>query len=580
MRIDFDSTTESAAIDTWRRRDGGSATAIVFSVKILERVRSRSKPVGRRKRSKPNQSPNLPTLGEILQRARQSLASGRLAEAEPIYRQLAAAAPRVPEVWHELGLVLLHMGRLDEATHCLERATQLSPANADFQSNLGAAYRQQNRPDAAAECFRRALEIGPATAALHNNLALALKDLQQFDAALPEFDQALALQSDFANGHFNRANLLLALGRLDEAIAGYRRALELQPDDSGAWCKLGIAHYDKSELDPALACFDRALALAPDYPEARRNRALVWLSQGDYARGWPEWESRLLCQDIARPPAVAPQWRGEPLVGRTILLHDEQGLGDTLQFVRYVPLVERLGGQVRLQVKQALVPLLRESGYDHWLVAPGQRLAADYQCSLLSLPAMLLKEYARPYWGGSYLAADLERAAAWRPRIRSSDALQVGIAWAGNPDHPHDRFRSVQLEAFAPLAAVPGVRLVSLQKGKASEQLAASGLPFNVERLSGDWDAGGAFLDTAAIMRNLDLVISVDTSIVHLAGGLGVPCWVALQFAADWRWTLTGSETPWYPSIRLFRQRALHDWNSVFARLADELSKLAAERRG
>ncbi len=520
------------------------------------------------------------TFAEALSLARQALASGRFAEAESIYRQLLAAAPQVPELWHEMGLLQLQAGKPDAAQQFLERTVTLNPQSAAFLSNLGLAYRQRKRAGDAAECFRRAMSSGAATPELYNNLALALKDAGQEQDALAAFDAALALRGDYANGHFNRANLLLEVGRLEEAAAGYRRAIELQPQDAAAWCKLGVAYYDGAEMDAALECFSRALEVRSIYPEARRNRGMVCLAQGDFARGWPEWEYRTECDGFAAHPTTQPRWRGEPLAGRTVLLHAEQGLGDTLQFVRYAPLVEQFGGVVRLLVQPPLLPLLRTSGFSRWLTDPNQEVACDLQCPLLSLPAFVPDANGRPHWGGNYLSADPRRVSAWEAPVRQLEGFRVGIAWAGNSDHPHDRFRSVPLQTFAALAGISGVRLVSLQKGYACGELAGIGGAFEVCDLGASVDeSGGAFMDTAAIMQHLDLVIAVDTSIVHLAGGLGVTCWVPLQYSPDWRWTLHGSQTPWYPSLRLFRQSTFNVWQPVFAELASALGQRVAEAR-
>lgn len=262
-----------------------------------------------------------------------------------------------------------------------------------------------------------------------------------------------------------------------------------------------------------------------------------------------------------------------------MLSHAEQGLGDTLQFIRYVPLVEKMGGTVKLHVQPSLTPLVRESGFERWLLKPDESAACDVQCPLMSLPGFVPNASGEPFWGGAYLAADPQRVADWAPRIRAHSGYRIGIVWGGNPDHPHDRFRSVSLRSFAPLARIPDVRLISLQKGAAREQLAELGGNFEVADPGPSFDDDGAFLDTAAIMQHLDLVISVDTAIVHLAGGLGVPTWVLLQHSPDWRWKLSGSRTPWYPSLRLFRQPAVGDWPSVFSQMAFTLQPLVAQAR-
>ena len=520
------------------------------------------------------------TFSEALNYARQLLASGQFAGAEPVYRQLLAAAPQAAELWHEMGLLRLQTGALEEARQCLSRAVELDGNVAAYHSNLGAVYRKMKRPAEAAACFRRAVSIASPTPEIYNNLALALKDSDQEDEALATFDAALALREDYANGHFNRANLLYDIGRIDEAVAGYRRVLQLAPRDAAAWGRLGAAYYDQADTDAALDCFGRALAIQPDFPEARRSRGVIWLARGEYDRGWAEAEYRLECKDSAPRAFTKPRWRGEPLAGRTLLLHPEQGLGDTLQFMRYAPLALQCGGAVKLAVQPPLVPLARQSGFEAGLVSADEPADFDVHCPLMSVPAYLPDASGQPYWGGPYLRAKPELVADWQPRIAALGGFKVGIAWAGNPTHAADRFRSVHLRQFAPLAAIDGVRLVSLQCGQGKTQIAEVGGEFDVVDLGDDVDrSAGAFMDTAAVIEHLDLVVSVDTSIVHLAGGLGQAAWVLVPFSPDWRWGLTGDTTRWYPSLRLFRQRRFDVWVEVFAQVAAALRPLVAERR-
>lgn len=515
------------------------------------------------------------TFNEALNHARQCLSTGRAAEAAGVYQLLLQAAPQAPDLWHELGIAQLQSGYPKPGCQCLERAVQLAPENAAFQANLGAAYQQAERPQQAAAAFRRAIEIAGQSPQLLSNLALALKAAGDIDEALAAFDNALRLLPDYATAHFNRANLLMDQGRLDEAIAGYQRAVELNPRDAGALCKLGVAHFDCAQMDAAIQCFDRALAVQPNYAEARRNRGMALLALGDYQRGWAEWEHRLACDDFVPRVGDGPRWQGEPLAGRTLLVHAEQGLGDTLQFVRYVPLLEPLGGRVLLEVQPSLVPLLRQSGFDRWLVSGEVRPQYDVHCPLLSLPKFLPNTTGQPYWNGPYLQVDPARVALWQERLKPVEGFRIGIAWAGSAEYRHDRFRSIALEQFAPLAAVPGVRLVSLQKGETAEKSRDVLQRLNVATLDGPWDTDGAFLDTSAIMQQLDLVISVDTAVAHLAGGLGRPAWLLLQFSPDWRWRLAGETTPWYSSVRLFRQPRLDDWESVVEAVRSEVALLA-----
>lgn len=331
-------------------------------------------------------------------------------------------------------------------------------------------------------------------------------------------------------------------------------------------------------MEEALARFERSIQLKPDYADPHLNRSLVWLLMGRWKEGWDEYEWRWQLRTVRRRDFRQPQWDGSSLAGRTILLHAEQGLGDTLNFIRYAPLVKAQGGRVLVVAPKPLLPLLAGCrGIDH-LAAFGEPLPDfDVQVPLLTLPRLLGTRTDNVPADVPYLHVDPQRVQRWRLWLVAYQGFKVGIAWQGDRKHRSDRQRSAALTQFAPLAQVPGVQLFSLQKGAGTEQLA--GCPFAVTDL-GRWldNAGGAFLDTAAVMRNLDLVICVDTALGHLAGGLGVPVWLALPFAPDWRWLCGRTDTPWYPTMRLFRQTHNGEWQSVFSDMAAELH-LVSERK-
>jgi tetratricopeptide (TPR) repeat protein len=519
----------------------------------------------------------VPTVGEAFEQARRLAAAGQLVEAEHVYRQLTVALPGAAEVWARMGIFFLEAHRPDAAVDALRKATQLDPANGPWHGALGAAHRQLKQRAEAVRCFRRALDIGPRSAALLNNLALALKDAEAYDEALATYDAALALQPEFQNGHFNRGNLLLAMRRLDEAIASFRRAIELNPRDADAHTSLGIAHYARRELDQAMTAYEAAWAAEPDSPTVRRNQALVWFMRGDYAKAWQTFEARLDCDDFPKRHFVQPRWDGGPLAGRTLCVFLEQGLGDALQFVRYLPLAAQAAGRVWYVPHEVLRPLLQQSELAQYLAPADELPDFDVQASLLSLPGFLPDRRGLPYWPGPYLRAEPQLAARWSERLSASGRLRVGIVWSGSRDHPADQVRSTGLANFASLAMIPGVRLISLQHGAGREQLDELAEPLNILDLDPEMDRQtGAFVDRAAVIENLDLVITVDTAVAHLAGALGKPVWVALQFMPDWRWGLDGETTPWYPSMRLFRQPALDDWQAVFERMTSELARFAA----
>ncbi|MEX2115013.1 MAG: tetratricopeptide repeat-containing glycosyltransferase family protein [Pirellulales bacterium] len=521
----------------------------------------------------------MPTVGEALQQARAQAAAGQFAEAEALLRRLTELLPEAAEVWGELGIFYLQAQRPDAAVDPLAKATALAPGNGGYFGALGATCRLLNRHAEAVAAFQRALDIGPPTPELYGNLALAQKDAQRFDEALDNIDRALAIRFDYQTGHFNRGKLLLAMSRPREAVASLERAVQLDPHDAGAHCSLGLACYELARWDAALAAFDRALALQPGYHEARRNQALVWFQLGEYRKAWPAFESRFECDDFARREFAVPRWGGSSLAGRTLYVHAEQGLGDGLQFVRYLRLATRLAGRVWYEPHEALRPLLAQSGFGDLLAPAGTSPTFDTYASLLSLPGHLPDERGEPYWSAPYLQAERRLVEHWRTRLHHLQGYRVGITWAGNPQYGYDRYRSTRLANFEPLGNIPGVHLISLQLGAGRKQLAELAGRINVLDLGDELDVRwGAFMDTAAVIENLDLVISVDTAITHLAGAMGRPVWVALPRVPDWRWTAAGDTSPWYPSVRLFRQSKLDDWEPVFARMAEALRQHIGER--
>jgi len=336
---------------------------------------------------------------------------------------------------------------------------------------------------------------------------------------------------------------------------------------------LGIALNDKGQSDEAVAAYWQAVAIDPDLPASQWNLALALLVRGDFAQGWGKYEWRRKCADIgcARPDIIQQQWHGEPLEGRTILLHAEQGFGDTIQFMRYLPLVVQCGGRVIVECQSELQRLLKIMAPDIPIIARGQPLPDfDLQCPLLSVPKAMGTTLATIPAHVPYLRADAQDMQAWRNRLADhGHCMKVGLIWAGNPRHKNDRNRSMKLAHFAHLAQVQGVQFYNLQKGEAAAE--AKTFPLGMALI--DWtDELKDFADTAGLIANLDLVIAVDTAVAHLAGAMGKPVWTLLPFCPDWRWLRGREDSPWYPTMRLFRQPANGDWNSVMKRVAEALA--------
>jgi tetratricopeptide (TPR) repeat protein len=499
---------------------------------------------------------------------------GELDAAVASYRHALTLRADYPQALNNLGNVLGRLGRLEEAAAALRTCVALRPDYAGAHNNLGNALAGLGRWDEATECFRTALALRPDLPESHNNLGNALLDSGRLEEAEASLRRALALRPDYPDAHHNLGNVLSELGRWPEAEATLRHALTLAPRHAEAHNSLGRVLGLQGDHAAALASYRQAIALRPNYPDAHFNLALSLLALGRMAEGWQEYEWRWRTPQAvrARRDFTQPAWRGEPLAGRTLLIHAEQGFGDTLQFCRYAPLAAARGATVVLEVQTALVRLLRGMpGAD--LVLPRGAALPDFDlhCPMLSLPLALGPadiQAAAP----SYLAPEQDAAATWAARL-AGPGLRVGLVWAGHPrtNMPAvatmDRRRSLAPERLAPLFKVPGVRFFSLQKiGPA----APASLPMT-DFMAEIQD----FADTAALVANLDLVISVDTAVAHLAAALGRPVWLLDRFDSCWRWLTGRRDSPWYPSLRIYRQPAPGDWDPVLAEVAADLRGLA-----
>lgn len=501
---------------------------------------------------------------------------GRLAEATACYRQAAELAPHEALGHLRIGNSLLRQNQIAEAEPSYRRCLEIEPGHIEARVNLGFALGELKRFDEAQACYEEALRLCPDLAEAHHNLANVLRDQSKIDEALPHYHAALRLRPDYAKAHINLGVALVARGEVDAALRSLVEGVRRQPESAEARSSLGTAFCALGRLDEALTEYEHAIRLQNDFAEAHWNRALVRLLRGDLERGWPDYEWRWRCsRHSPLPDFTQPRWNGEPLHGRTILLHAEQGLGDTLHFVRYAPLVQQRGGRVIVQCQGALIPLLtRSAGIDGLAAWGDPSPPCDVQVPLMTLPSLFHTTLETIPASIPYLFADPDLVAHWRRQLSPISGRRVGITWQGSPRHHWDRHRSVPLAAFQPLGQLDGVHLISLQQGHGAKQLQDWRGRLPILNLGDLFDrANGPFMDTAAILCNLDLVVAVDTAIAHLAGGLGVPVWLALHHTPDWRWLLERTDNPWYPTARLFRQPAPGDWASVFGRIADELRR-------
>jgi tetratricopeptide (TPR) repeat protein len=500
--------------------------------------------------------------------------NGSFREAEQQLVQLLQQAPEDFNALHLLGVIALQNGHPERAADLLGRAIRRNACVPAAHRHLATALRALKRPEEALASARRALALRPATAQAYLIQAAALADLQQFEAALESFNQAVALQPEDASAHNGRGSVLLDLMQPEQALLACERALALRPGFANALNNRGAALIQLAQFERALECFEGAIALDPEASDYRLNAAHAHLQLGRFESGWPLYASR----PNHGPVHQQPEWQGhEQLTGKTLLLQSEQGLGDAIQFSRYVRGLEALGARVVLSIPARLRRLLQTHSATLRCVcdsdpAPG----FDYHCRLLSVPLALGTTPASIPAAVPYLTAEPDRCALWR-RAVGEEGFKIGVCWQGAVTRM-DLGRSFPLAQLAPIARLPGVRLISLQKGAGTEQLRHLPGDMRIESLAEPFDDGSdAFVDTAAIMMGLDLIITSDTAIAHLAGALARPTWVALQQVPDWRWLLERSDTPWYPHTRLFRQTQRGNWVELFERMAAILRMQLAE---
>jgi Flp pilus assembly protein TadD len=471
-----------------------------------------------------------------LQIAAEHHRAGRLREAETIYRRVLSTRPRNADALYLLGLVTQLTRRFAESAELFQRAVRENPKSVKYLVNLGLSLGGMGlgRTAEAIEALRRAVALDPNVPEAWSNLG-----------------------NEFRNDL-----------KFDQAIECYRKALRLKPDFADAQCNLGVALQEtEPTLAGAIAAYETAIAMQGDFGMAHWNLGFALLLLGDYARGLPEYEWRFRTQTIVAPRNFRqPQWDGTDLAGQRILLHAEQGLGDTIHIARYVPMVAQRGGKVILECQPALPRLLGQLPGLTEIVAAGERLPPfDVHCPLMTLPLVFKTTLATIPANVPYLQPDPQLAGPWALRLPPDPkSPRIGLAWAGRPENKNDRNRSMRLDQFAPLSAIKHARFVTLQLGPAAAQ--ARRPPAGLELIDHTNELHD-FADTAALLANLDLIITVDTAVAHLAGALARPAWVLLPYMPDWRWMLDRTDSPWYPTLRLFRQKTRGDWAQVMERI-------------
>lgn len=474
------------------------------------------------------------------------------------------------------GRAARRQGKPDRAVEEFGRAIATDPGNADYLRHRASALFAMGRYDEAVAAYREATHRRPDDAVAHKCLGNVLARQNKLDEAILCYREAIRLRDDYAGAYDALGTALRNLRRFDEAIVAYDRAIELNENRADAWNNRGVALARLGRHEEAIASYTHCIELRPKHLDAHLNRASAWLLQGNFAQGWAEYEWRLRKPNVASCPPTMPAWNGYPPHGMRMLLVHEMGLGDSIHFIRYAPVLKKLGATVIYECPKGLMTILAKMPGIDILFQQGQAPPEhDVYVSLLSLPGLLGMSLESIPADVPYIEPDPALVERWRLELAQYPELKVGINWQGNPGFPGDAHRSIPLRHYEPLGRIPGVRLFSLQKNVGHEQLEALGDAFPVVDLGPRLDAeAGAFMDTAAVMRNLDLFITSDTALAHLAGALGIPVWLATSAAPEWQWMLDREDSPWYPTMRLFRQERLMDWAPVFERIAREVAEL------
>ena len=511
----------------------------------------------------------------LLQRAEQAMREGAPEQARRICLSILNRAPREPHALSLMANIAADLRQVEEGLRWAERAIAADPRAAAPHYCSGRLWDLAGRPERAEASYRRAIGLDPGNAKAHNNLGRVLSLQGRLDEALACYRRALQLDPGQPEANQNYAAMTSDSQAREVAIEGYLRQIQEDPTDARAFNNLANIYIGQGRNEEALANLERAIALDPGHAEAHYSKSLLLLSEGDYAQGWREYEWRWRLDGPLSAPARRfrqPMWDGRDLGGGALLIHGELALGESLQFVRYARIARERCGSVIFECAAPLKSLLQGVEGVGQIALPGETLPPfAAQTPIFGLPRVFGTTLQNIPWGGPYVRADPAKAAQWRQTLDAA-RFRVGVAWTGNPQNPNNRDRSVSLEILAPLRSVPGVAFYSLQIGAGAAQAAAHAALELVDLTSRLQD----FSDTAALVHNLDLVITIDTSVAHLAGAMGVPVWVMLNATPDWRYHLARADNPWYPSMRLYRQAREGEWAPVVEKVTQDLRDLAA----
>lgn len=504
--------------------------------------------------------------------------SGRSSEAEALYRRVLQEEPNHADALNLLGILSGEQGHYEAAVDLIGRAVAAYPSVAEYHASLGETYRRMGKLESAEASLRKALELRPADADANNSLGLVFQSRGLTDQAIAAFSEAVRIRPDFVLAHNNLGIAWSDNREFEKAVSAFQRSLELIPDQANIHMNLGACRLHQDQIEKGIAAYRRAIKLEPELEEAHKQLGTAYFYQGDLPRGFAEYEWRLKGEKAVISSSIPqPRWDGGDLNGKTILLHGEQGFGDLIQAARYVPLVAAKHGRIVIGCYPELVRLFADLPYVEKITKIGEVASPfDVYCPFMSLPLafgttlLSIPAYV-PYL---YPKPDLVRT--WSQRLGPRDGkVRVGLVWAGRGEHENDRNRSIRLNQLACLKDVSGVSFYSLQKGPAGAQIADSVFAGHLI----DWTTDlNDFVDTAALLANLDLLIAVDTAVVHLAGAMGKAVWLLLPTPPDWRWMLRRPDSPWYPTIRLFRQKREGDWGEIITEMREALAMTGQQR--
>jgi len=500
--------------------------------------------------------------------------AGQTEQALAVFRRALEIDPANSAVYNNLGIALQKQDRLEEAVAAFTGAITAAPGNAEANCNLGKLYQGQEKYEQAAICYRSALAGGILNVDAVIGYAHCRQRQGRYEEALENLNRMISAEPDNLRAVIARANILRDQGHFDKALAEFDRVLSTVPDNPAALTDKALTLQHRGDCRQAVDTYRAALKFDPDNEQIHSNLAQAFLLSDQYEEGWEAFEHRLETAKMSAHQDTLPgeRWRGESIAGKRLLVWCEQGLGDIIQFVRYLPLVTALGVEVKLVCPARMVRLLKTMDADVKVLSNNEDLPeADMNAPLMSLPYLLgTPDIPAPV---SYLYPDPALADDWRRRL-SGEGMNIGIAWQGNPSYQADRSRSVPLAELEPLLNFEKAQFYGLQKGTGADQIASLPNRNRIVDLGGELDIDAAFVDTAAVMAGLDLIISSDTAIPHLAGAIGCPVWLLTSYAPDWRWGLGRTDCPWYPSMRLFRQAAPGDWAGVVVEVLAALKEL------